>query len=222
MVTASGRQVRARVGGLYGESLLSGQALDRDTPMTGEYERSELSDEPGADGRATRSGARPRGTSRNQAGKRKHIDTYNSLDDMDDEDEAESSVAEWDNPDGDDDAGDDLAEDEEDFGESSDGEDEPKSLVVRLKLPRAQIGLGTSNHALSNENTSSTPTFNGNGNLVASASTADPVEPPTSVQRTATFPERLISQVNKPVYPSQPQSQVQASISTYFQPTSNG
>ncbi len=46
-VTASGRQVRARVGGLYGETLHSGQtSTGRASPATENYERSEASEEP--------------------------------------------------------------------------------------------------------------------------------------------------------------------------------
>lgn len=130
-ITASGRQVRSRATGMYGESLLSGQTTDRASPATGDYIRSDASEEPQrpTHNRSTRASNNvvngwPKG--------RKHIETYNSLDEMDDEDDATS----WDGGDEEDDEPDhmDLDDDEDDFGaEPSDEDDEPKSLVVRLK-----------------------------------------------------------------------------------------
>lgn len=58
-VTASGRQVRSRATGLYGETLHSGQVTDHGSPATGDYVRSDASEEPAqpaqpAHGRSTR------------------------------------------------------------------------------------------------------------------------------------------------------------------------
>lgn len=96
--------------------------------------RSDASEEPQrpTHGRATRAAGNtvngwPRG--------RKHIETYNSLDEMDDEDDATS----WDGGDEDEDEPDqmDLDDDKDDSGDdASDEEMEPKSLVVRLKYPK--------------------------------------------------------------------------------------
>ncbi|KAF2841463.1 hypothetical protein M501DRAFT_911156, partial [Patellaria atrata CBS 101060] len=136
-VTASGRQVRSRVGGLYGESLLSGQAAEGLSPgPSGEYERSDGSEGPvRSGGRATRSGG-PYVPTNGYAKSRKHIDTYNSVDEMDDEEEATSSGGEWDGGD-DEDERDDAADDEDKDDEDSNGEifeEEPGkgSLIVTL------------------------------------------------------------------------------------------
>lgn len=133
-VTASGRQVRSRATGLYGESLLSGQATERASPATGEYERSDASGEqPPTNGRATR------GVNSSSNGWRRgrtHIETYNSVDEMDDEDDATTSGGEWDAGD-EDEAADqmDVDEDENDFED----DDEPKTLVVHLRYPKGSF-----------------------------------------------------------------------------------
>ena len=57
-VTASGRQVRSRATGAYGESLHSGQTTEGASPATGDYIRSDVSEEPqNAHGRSTRAAA---------------------------------------------------------------------------------------------------------------------------------------------------------------------
>jgi hypothetical protein len=127
-VTASGRQVRSRATGLYGETLHAGQVTDAPSPVTGDYGRSDASEEPQRPTRGNASAANgaPRG--------RKHIETYNSVDEMDDEDDATS----WDG--GDEDEDDavqmDLNDDEDDDGEVSSEDDSPKSLVVRLRYSK--------------------------------------------------------------------------------------
>ncbi|GAB7355244.1 hypothetical protein MBLNU459_g5795t1 [Dothideomycetes sp. NU459] len=142
VVTASGRQVRPRGGGMYGESLLSGQATNaEDTPMSGDFDGSETSDVlHDGHARATRSGGRsaaPLDGSR----KRKHVDTYNSLDDMSDEDDAASSGNEWDGGD-DEDVDDNLADEEDDDDDDAvsvvgdDLDEGPRSLIVKLQLNR--------------------------------------------------------------------------------------
>lgn len=144
-VTASGRQVRSRIGGTYGESLLSGQTTERASPASGEYVRSEGSEELRASNtRATRSGSRP--TANGWTKNRKHIDGYNSLDEMEDEDEATSSGQEWDGGD-DDDAEDHMdADEEEGFSdEVSDGDvsAQKRSLLVKLQYRKPSGPSGT-------------------------------------------------------------------------------
>lgn len=129
-VTASGRQVKSRATGAYGESLLSGQQADAPSPASG-YAHSNASEEPHATrGRATRANAKEMNGSRPT---RKHIDTYNSVDEMSD-DEATS----WDGGDEEEEEPehmelDDNVEESED--ETSEGE-EPKSLVVHLRYAK--------------------------------------------------------------------------------------
>lgn len=86
-VTASGRQVRPRAGGMYGESLLSGQApLDYESPTTGDYLRSENSEEPRlSHSRSTRAAAR-----------------YAAEDGSEEEVDAQSSADEWNSADNED------------------------------------------------------------------------------------------------------------------------
>ncbi|KAI8941051.1 hypothetical protein NX059_002294 [Plenodomus lindquistii] len=124
-VTASGRQVRSRATGVYGEILHSGQVEDHVSPATGDYIRS--SEEP-QHGRATRAGNR--GATNGRTGKR----TVDS-----DEEDATS----WDGGDEDEDEPEqmELDDDEDDAADDSmDDLDEPQSLMVtlRYKKPSAQ------------------------------------------------------------------------------------
>ncbi|KAF2866537.1 hypothetical protein BDV95DRAFT_202450 [Massariosphaeria phaeospora] len=128
-VTASGRQVRSRATGTYGETLLSGQTTERASPATGEYVRSNASEEPQpTHGRSTRAANKP---SNGWPKGRQHIETYNSVDEMDDEDDATS----WDGGDEEEETHMELDQDEDGSSESSD-DGEPKSLVVTLKYPK--------------------------------------------------------------------------------------
>jgi hypothetical protein len=137
-VTASGRHVRSRMGGLYGESLLSGQSTGtRGSPATENYERSNASEEP----RSTRGGRRA--GSDGLPKQRKHIEGYNSVDEMDDEDDASSSGGEWDG--GDEDEPDIVfAADDSDSNSSEissgDNDSERKSLVVTLRYTQPRNG----------------------------------------------------------------------------------
>jgi hypothetical protein len=126
VVTASGRQVRPARTGIYGESLLSGQA---DTP---DYAASETSR---TSGRATRNSTR---LSPLHEDRKRKSRGYNSLDD-DSEEDAPSSGNEWDGGDDDD--------NEEDDVDMADGDDEDdmdldqhvkRSLIVKLKVSRPQ------------------------------------------------------------------------------------
>lgn len=122
-VTSSGRHVRSRATGVYGESLLSGQTTDHASPGTGEYVRSEGEAE--EEGRATRGGR----------GKKRTFDSYNE--DEEDEEDATS----W--P-GDDEASDDQMDvdasepsDNEVEDTEAEAEAEEDHLIVRLKVPRS-------------------------------------------------------------------------------------
>ena len=115
-VTASGRQVRSRATGTYGETLHSGQTTDRASPATGDYIRSDVSEEP-RQGRSTR------------AGNRSHLSR--EMDSEEDDDatswDGGDEEEEPDQMDLDDDNEDDLAD------QSSDEELEPQSLVITLQ-----------------------------------------------------------------------------------------
>jgi hypothetical protein len=121
-VTASGRQVRSRATGLYGETLLSGQATDHPSPATGDYVRSDVSEEPqSGHGRSTR--AANRGTTNGRS--------LNRTVDSEDEEDATS----WDGGDDDDEEPDqmELDDDEDDAAEDSSDEEEQHSLMVTLR-----------------------------------------------------------------------------------------
>ena len=147
-VTASGRQVRSRLGGAYGESLLSGQNSDnRASPASGDYERSEPSEDPEVAYKRPTRGGKPmpgwKGWAIGYTKAEEHIDGYNEVDAMDeDEDEAMSSGEsgeDWDGGEEDDDVIRVGAADDEDEEDMSDGESddnsprEPKSLIVTLR-----------------------------------------------------------------------------------------
>jgi hypothetical protein len=136
-VTASGRQVRSRATGLYGETLLSGQVTTEGaSPATGDYERSDGSGEQAsANGRATRAA---KNSSNGRGRGRKHTETYNSADDMDDEDDATTSGGEWDGGD-DDEKADQMDVDEDEDEELDSEEGEPRTLVVRLRYGKGPV-----------------------------------------------------------------------------------
>jgi hypothetical protein len=137
-VTASGRQVRSRATGAYGETLLSGQTTDRASPATGDYVRSEASQEP--HGRPTRAAA-TKAVDGFTTKKRKHTETYADMEDEEDatswdggdEDEDEPTQMDVDDNENDD-------EEEQSDNDASDNDDEPKkSLVVHLKYPQGSF-----------------------------------------------------------------------------------
>jgi hypothetical protein len=140
-VTLSGRQVRSRQGGTYGESMLSGMHTPAIT-VGGNDGTSEEHDEDGdIVGRRPRRAAAVQGQNGYKSGGGKHIEGYNSVDEMDDEDDASEQ-----------DYGDDEEEDHvsiesdvEDSDDLSNGDDEmeddllddesrKKSLVVKLPV----------------------------------------------------------------------------------------
>ena len=125
--TASGRQIRSRVGGIYGESMTNGR--DKEQAATAENGNEHSI----TNGRPQRSN---RGRLANGAGN--HIEGYNSLDEMDEESDAASSGNEWDG--GDDDDANDNGDDDDKMSEDEDDEglDQP-SLVVQLRYPKGKV-----------------------------------------------------------------------------------
>ena len=150
--TASGRQVKSRYGGTYGETMLSGQQDGTEHPRTGEIDPGE------DDENAPRSRGRPRRAAQQYRAKakafsRKHTEGYDSLESMDDESDATSTGNEWDGGDEDepDDNIDDEDEDEDiDMSDALEAEEEEdnlrRSLVVSLryiKRPSSLAGQAT-------------------------------------------------------------------------------
>lgn len=145
--TASGRQVKQPRVGEYGESLLSSNVMNADE-LGHDFDDSSRAGREGSDetdpvrgsGRGTRSGgARPAANGSNLR-KRKHIDGYNSIDEMSEEDDV--SGDDWDSDQNEDEHMPDAAEDEESDArdDSEDDEDaEPRSLVVTLKLKNKSL-----------------------------------------------------------------------------------
>lgn len=135
-VTSSGRHVRSRATGMYGESLLSGQTTDHASPATGDYVRSDASEEPEqpAHGRATRAAGRGGAA----PGSKRTFESYK--DEMSDEEEEDATS--WNGDDEEEDEADDQMdvddEDDEDLDASDDASDaedlEPQHLIVRLKI----------------------------------------------------------------------------------------
>lgn len=142
-VTASGRTVRPRGGGLYGESLLSGQTTGAET---GSYAASELSDD--VKGRATRAGNRAsNGRPVNANGKRSRFEDFG---DMSDESDEEEVGDQWDGGEDFEDEKDDVEDSAEDDDMSEDNDDDlvehARSMVVKLKVGRRLQEALSSNH----------------------------------------------------------------------------
>ena len=156
--TASGRQVKSRVGGIYGESMLSGQARSNASPavsiangVTTGAETAAEEEKTSTSGRLARSRRTKAPSARAVGGE--HIPGYNAVDEMEDEEEAASSGDEYagdDHEDGDDDDDDDDDDDEDtgadatsdDEWDSEDAEIAPKaraSKVVRLKVSNKSL-----------------------------------------------------------------------------------
>lgn len=128
VVTASGRQVRSRVGGAYGETMLTGRRADTDRENDGEGQ-----DVPNGTSRRTRTS----GSSDGPAHPHNHIEGYNSIDEMDDEPDAASSGDDYDAADGGDNFGDDEEMSDEQAMDEEDMDIRP-SLVVQLKYGKGE------------------------------------------------------------------------------------
>lgn len=152
--TASGRQVRSRVGGAYGESVLSGQHEIAEAPAIKNTNGTEVAEEEPVSRGRTRGSALRNGVTQ-KVRSRKHIEGYNALDEMEDESDATSSGGDWEGADDDEvdanisededdedaDMSDDEASiaDEEDYAEEDANEqspDRPGSLVVSLRYQK--------------------------------------------------------------------------------------
>ncbi len=140
--TASGRQVRSRHGGTYGEKLHSGQETNRSTPAAGGAEGQEDVSEvmSGVNGRPRRSGLRQE--TNGWAKGHDHIAGYNSVDEMEDEDDAASSGGDWeagedeadDQPDDDmDEKDEDMSDEDSEMDQGQDSAEKFRSLVVQLR-----------------------------------------------------------------------------------------
>lgn len=137
--TASGRQVRARVRGAYGETVLSGHTTSRTSPVVDGVDGTNQGQEQSiANGRSRRSGLRKEVDGWSKGGD--HISGYNSVDEMG----SESSEGEWDGGDDDDEVEEPVIDDDEaDDEDMSDGDsiaddagvdyDAGRSLVVQLR-----------------------------------------------------------------------------------------
>ena len=158
-VTASGRQVRSRNAGLYGEALLSGQTTEHASPATGDYVRSEDDEEGERPGRGRAARAANRGAA--AAGRKRTYGEY------DEGSEGEEDATSWNGDDEEDDEPDDQMDvdvdlEEEDFSaqeddagpedaeqdadadaEQEEQEQEPH-LIVRLKVPARSLGAANS------------------------------------------------------------------------------
>ena len=137
-VTASGRQVKSRIGGSYGEIMHSKQNGILQRPLNG---RDGADDDEDPQALPSRLRGNPQQSNGGQ-----NIGEYDSLDEMDDESDTSSSGHDWDGEDDDDKQDDDDDEDEDegmsdvlpgDFKrEGSDNDDDlqlPRSLVVSLR-----------------------------------------------------------------------------------------
>lgn len=154
--TASGRQVRSRVRGLYGENIPKGQQ-NTETSNVDENPAPRVGEGDLAPSSRTRQSALTNGAAI-KARPGRHIEGYNALDEMEDESDATSSGAEWDG--GDDDDADDLVLDEEDEedAEMSDDEssiaDEEEAVASYKSRPRSSLMV-----ALRYQKTANLPTL---------------------------------------------------------------
>ena len=144
--TASGRQVKSRVGGAYGELVTAGNHNHEPVPSSDICVGDRTN---GAENHVTprtrsRRSAHPtRKVDRGQ--RRSHIEGYNALDEMEDESDASSSGGDWD-ADDDDDVDGNIVDDEEDDADMSDsgnsvdeedfGVPVKHSLVVSLRYAK--------------------------------------------------------------------------------------
>ncbi|PGH15762.1 hypothetical protein AJ79_02142 [Helicocarpus griseus UAMH5409] len=134
--TASGRQVRSRVGGSYGESMLSGQRKET-SQSVGPGGEGEEGEQPVSNGRPQRARV-----SRQANGTGNHISGYNEVDEMDEESDAASSGNEWEGGDEDNDYGDE--DEDEEMSDDSGLDDGHQSLVVQLRYGKGKQPLSSS------------------------------------------------------------------------------
>lgn len=153
--TASGRQIKQPRQGEYGESLLKTNVMNTDElgpDYSDDVDRDRSvrsgtadSEPPRAGGRATRNAGRPAVNGVGNSGKRKHIDGYNDIDEMSDEEDAADSADEWNSDKNEDDRDEEMKDADDADSESNDSEDDAtasgasRSLVVKLKVSQKTI-----------------------------------------------------------------------------------
>ena len=149
-ITQSGRQVKARQGGTYGETILSG----RQTPVPSGFDGTSDEHEGSSNGRPRRA-AVAKTTAAATAKGGKHIPGYNNVDEMTSDEEGDASEQDY----GDDEEDDaislasDIEEPEEDEDDDEDEEGDQvmeivkKSLIVKLPItsPTPEPSATTSN-----------------------------------------------------------------------------
>lgn len=114
--------MKSRIGGAYGETMLSGQHESIEMPETNENHSAEAGGEEIISRGRTRGSAYRNGVTHSTQ-PRKHIEGYNALDEMEDESDASSSGGDWDGAD--DDEIDDINVDNEDEDDADMSDDEP-------------------------------------------------------------------------------------------------
>ena len=139
LVTASGRHIKPRAGGLYGESLLSGQREEPQQAPTNGIDHGD-----GVNTQELQSHTRSRGAAGTSRAGRPYHSSFKSLDGTDEESDAPSS--EWDSNNEDDDIdeklGSDDDEDDDMSDEAFDRDDQEvvhRSLVISLKIGRPKV-----------------------------------------------------------------------------------
>ncbi|KAI9791972.1 MAG: hypothetical protein M1816_003241 [Peltula sp. TS41687] len=187
--TASGRQVKSRIGGVYGESMLSGRGTGNTVVFAntaaaaavagGESEKSgEGQQESPSGGRPRRTGLRQPSSGKGSGG-REHIAGYNEVDEMDDEEDAQSSGAdEYVGEDGANEAGEDVMSDDDDPADmDQDGDDavlkHNQRLLVQLRYHQKPAEKAT-------ETTRAGHAGGGVSTAAQAAAATDPDEGPAS------------------------------------------
>ncbi|KAI9837492.1 MAG: hypothetical protein M1819_007140 [Sarea resinae] len=168
--TASGRQVKPRQGGAYGETTSNDQSR-RISPSSGVIQRKDdpeeiLRNASGRPQRSGRSGLRQELDGWTKGGD--HIEGYNSVDEIEEEEDAASSGNEWDGGEDDDDHAqdllsdgdgqdDELSEEDEDMDDVDMDEDTRGSLVVQLRYNQTPEKTTDSTEEQQTEATKSEP-----------------------------------------------------------------
>ena len=209
--TASGRQIRATVRGLYGESIPRGQQ---------NAEASNVDENPAAgagEGElAPSSRTRQRVLGNGVAVKARpgtHIEGYNALDEMEEESDATSSGAEWDG--GDDDDADDLVidEDDEEDADMSDDEssiaDEEEAFIA--DKPRSRSSLVV---ALRYQKPANRPIANSSVNGQDTKADISAVQQPSIASRVASSFGVAGSQTRAEELPNEKQNNLESIIRT--------
>ncbi|KAF2750411.1 hypothetical protein M011DRAFT_396727 [Sporormia fimetaria CBS 119925] len=186
-VTASGRLSKSRATGFYGEALHSGQQVDGPADSEDEEPR----------GRATRAhanGWRPKPN--------RNIDRYNSEDeDMEEDDD----VTSWDGGD-DEEEPDHMDVDDEDGSlDATSEDDEPKSLLVRLRLPHG-VKLPSEDELLPKQEVNgfehthhSPPMEDKKEPAIQAANGTPPLPQPTSTSTVPTLPQAPSTTPHQPL-----------------------